>query len=350
MTERPSAHAVEFVDVASMAKWIQKDGVGNIIAGMVDFLEEDFKKWQSFDKIPRVASHTPFGVIELMPTSDNITYSFKYVNGHPSNPARGFQTVTAFGLLADVDNGYPVFLAEMTLLTALRTAGVSAMVAKHLARKDSKKMAMIGTGSQSEFQALGMRAVLGIEDLSVYDVDPHAMEKFRRNLEPLGFRIHLAKDVDEAVEGADIITTCNADKQQAKVLLDRQVKPGVHLNAIGGDCPGKTELESEILDRSTVFVEFPPQTRIEGEIQQKDPDFPVVEFWKVLTGEEPGRVSDEQITLFDSVGFAIADFSGLRYARAATQDTDLQQFIDLVASPDDPKDLYSLVNVNVPVG
>ena len=70
--------------------------------------------------------------------------------------------------------------------------------------------------------------------------------------------------------------------------------------------PGKTELESEILDRSTVFVEFPPQTRIEGEIQQKDPDFPVVEFWKVLTGEEPGRVSDEQITLFDSVGFAIA--------------------------------------------
>ena len=124
MTERPSAHAVEFVDVASMAKWIQKDGVGNIIAGMVDFLEEDFKKWQSFDKIPRVASHTPFGVIELMPTSDNITYSFKYVNGHPSNPARGFQTVTAFGLLADVDNGYPVFLAEMTLLTALRTAGV----------------------------------------------------------------------------------------------------------------------------------------------------------------------------------------------------------------------------------
>ena len=66
MTERPSAHAVEFVDVASMAKWIQKDGVGNIIAGMVDFLEEDFKKWQSFDKIPRVASHTPFGVIELL--------------------------------------------------------------------------------------------------------------------------------------------------------------------------------------------------------------------------------------------------------------------------------------------
>ena len=103
--------------------------------------------------------------------------------------------------------------------------------------------------------------------------------------------------------------------------------------------PARPSWKARFLDRSTVFVEFPPQTRIEGEIQQKDPDFPVVEFWKVLTGEEPGRVSDEQITLFDSVGFAIADFSALRYAREATRGTDLQQFIDLVANPDDPKDL-----------
>ncbi|GGH66149.1 ornithine cyclodeaminase [Rothia aerolata] len=339
----------QFVDVKSMAAWIQRDGVENIISGMVPYIEEDFKKWERFDKIPRVASHTPFGVIELMPTSDNETYSFKYVNGHPSNPARGFQTVTAFGLLADVDNGYPVFLAEMTLLTALRTAGVSAMVAKKLARPDSKRMAMIGAGSQSEFQALGMRAVLGIEDLSIYDTDPDAMEKFRRNMEPLGFRIHLASSVDEAVADADIITTCTADKAQNTILSDAQVKPGVHLNAVGGDCPGKTELDSAILDRSTVFVEFPPQTRIEGEIQQKDDDFPVVEFWKVLTGDAPGRTSDEEITLFDSVGFAIADFSGLRYCRDATKDSDLQQFIDLVAEPDDPKDLFSLVKVGAPV-
>ena len=71
-----------------------------------------------FDKIPRIASHTPFGVIELMPTSDLETYAFKYVNGHPSNPAGGHQTVTAFGVLADVANGYPTFWSEMTVLTA----------------------------------------------------------------------------------------------------------------------------------------------------------------------------------------------------------------------------------------
>lgn len=340
----------QFVDVTSMSRWIQREGVEKIIGTMVEYLERDFSRWEKFDKIPRVASHTPFGVIELMPTSDGEEYSFKYVNGHPFNPARGFQTVTAFGVLADVDNGYPTFLAEMTLLTALRTAATSAMVGRKLARQDSKVMAMIGAGSQAEFQALGFRAVLGIETLRVFDIDPKALEKLRRNLEPLGFEITAAGSVDEAVEGADIITTCTADKAQNTILSDAQVKPGVHLNAVGGDCPGKTELEAGILRRADVFVEFPPQTRIEGEIQQVEADFEVTEFWKVLTGKAEGRTSDEQITLFDSVGFAIADFSALRCLRDWTKDTDLQAYIELVADPEDPKDLYSLVNALKPVG
>ncbi|MCS6712715.1 ornithine cyclodeaminase [Brachybacterium sp. EF45031] len=339
----------DLLDVEAMARWIQRDGVENILRGMAEYVEADYRRWQYFDKTPRVASHTPFGVIELMPTSDGELYSFKFVNGHPSNPARGFQTVTAFGALADVGNGYPIFLAEMTLLTALRTAATSAMVAKHLARPDSRVSAMIGSGSQSEFQALGLRATLGIEDLRIYDVDPQAMEKMRRNLEPLGFRIHRAASAREAVEGADIVTTCTADKALATILTDDMITPGMHLNAIGGDCPGKTELDAAILDRGPVFVEFAPQTRIEGEIQQKPEDFPVTELWEVLTGKHPGRTSTEEITIFDSVGFAINDFSGLRYARDANLGTELMGQVDLVADPEDPKDLFSLVDVLAPV-
>ena len=340
----------QFVDVQNMTKWIQSEGVEPILTGMSGYLEADFARWERFDKIPRVANHTPFGVIELMPTSDNDEYAFKYVNGHPSNPARGFQTVTAFGMLADVDNGYPTFLAEMTLLTALRTAATSAMVAKHLARPESEVMAMIGAGSQAEFQALAFRAMLGIQQLRAYDVDPAAVSKLRRNLEPLGFTIVDAASVDEAVAGADIITTCTADKANNTILSSEQVTPGVHINGVGGDCPGKTELAPEILTRGRVFVEYPEQTRIEGEIQQMSPDFPVVEFWKVLTGAEPGRASAEEITIFDSVGFAIADFSALRYLRDATVGTTLQTHIDLIADPEDPKDLFSLVNSMKPVG
>lgn len=344
-----SASPTRFVDVANMARWIQRDGVEAICAAMIGYLEADYRRWQQFDKTPRIANHTPFGVIELMPTSDSELYSFKYVNGHPSNPARGFQTVTAFGVLADVDNGYPVFLAEMTLLTALRTAATSAMVARRLAHPDSQRMALIGAGSQAEFQALAFRAALGIEKLIAYDVDPRAVAKLRRNLEPLGFDIHEASDVNEAVTGADIITTCTADKAQNKVLTSAQVQLGVHINAVGGDCPGKTELEAEILHRGSVFVEFTEQTRIEGEIQQMDPDFPVTEFWEVLTDAAPGRTSEEQITIFDSVGFAISDFSALRCLRDLTAGSGLQAEIDLVASPEDPKDLFSLVNSLKPV-
>lgn len=340
----------QFVDVQNMSTWIQRAGVEPIMTGLTEYLEADFARWDRFDKVPRVASHTPFGVIELMPTSDHDEYAFKYVNGHPSNPARGFQTVTAFGMLADVDNGYPTMLAEMTLLTALRTAATSAMVAKHTARSDADVMAMVGAGSQAEFQALAFRAVLGIHRLRVFDVDPAAVIKLRRNLEPLGFEILSAASVEEAVAGADIITTCTADKAKNAVLTSDLVVPGVHLNAVGGDCPGKTELDREILGRGRVFVEYPEQTRIEGEIQQMPPDFPVVEFWKVLTGAEQGRRSADEITVFDSVGFAIADFSALRYLRDATAGTSLQVEIDLIADPEDPKDLFSLVTSLKPVG
>lgn len=340
----------QFVDVGSMATWIQRQGVESIMTGMVGYLEADFARWERFDKVPRVASHTPFGVLELMPTADHAEYAFKYVNGHPSNPARGFQTVTAFGMLADVDNGYPTFLAEMTLLTALRTAATSAMVARHLARPDSTVMSMIGAGSQAEFQALAFRAITGIDRLRVFDVDPAAVAKLRRNLEPLGFDILAAGSVEEALAGADVITTCTADKANNQILSSAQIRPGVHINGVGGDCPGKTELDPEILTRARVFVEYPEQTRIEGEIQQMAPDFPVVEFWKVLTGAEQGRRSAEEITVFDSVGFAIADFSALRYLRDATTDTALQTHIDLIADPDDPKDLFSLVGSLKPVG
>jgi ornithine cyclodeaminase len=339
-----------FVDVHNMVRWAAGRGPENIISGMIRYLEDDFRRWESFDKTPRVASHTPFGVIELMPTSDHETYGFKYVNGHPSNPARGFQTVTAFGVLADVHNGYPTFLTEMTVLTALRTAATSGMVAKKLARADSRVMAMIGSGSQSEFQALAFRSALGISTLRVWDTDPAALEKFVANMAPLGFDITIATSAADAVRGADVITTCTADKANATVLTADLIEPGVHINAIGGDCPGKTELEPAILGLGDVFVEYAPQTRIEGEIQHMSADFGVTEFWQVLTDRAPGRTANAQITIFDSVGFAIEDFSALRFVRDAVDGTEFFVEIDLVASPEDPKNLFGLVGALSPVG
>ena len=334
---------VRFVDVPNMRRWLVDTGIERAIEGIAETLVEDFKRWEDFDKTPRVASHSHIGVIELMPASDGRQYGFKYVNGHPSNPARGLQTVTAFGVLADVDSGYPTLWSEMTILTALRTAATSAMVARVLAPEGATTMAMIGTGSQSEFQALAFRALLGIRSLRIWDTDPHAMDVFEANMRPLGFDIVRAASGAEAVQGAQIITTCTADKANATVLTDDMVGPGVHVNAIGGDCPGKTELDASILHRGDIFVEYPPQTRIEGEIQQLDPEYPVIELWRVLRGEAAGRTSAEQITIFDSVGFAIEDFSALRYLDSAIDGTDYFTEVDIIAEPADPKNLFALV-------
>ncbi|GGA05813.1 ornithine cyclodeaminase [Neptunicoccus cionae] len=334
---------VPFVSVDNMMRLIHFVGLETMLTEIADYIEEDFKRWELFDKTPRVASHSSEGVIELMPTSDGEVYGFKYVNGHPKNTKEGLQTVTAFGLLANVGNGYPVLLSEMTILTALRTAATSAMVAKHLAPKGAKTLAMIGNGAQSEFQALAMKAIVGVEKLRLFDIDSAATAKAMKNLEGQGLELVACKTPEEAIEGAQIITTCTADKQYATILTDNMVGAGVHINAIGGDCPGKTELHADILKRSDVFVEYPPQTRVEGEIQQMPEDFAVTEMWQVINGTAKGRTSDRQITLFDGVGFAVEDFSALRYVRDRLKNTMFYQDLDMLADPDDPRDLFGMV-------
>ena len=344
MTPSPSQKAlVPFVSVDHMMQLINHTGLTQMMIGLSEYIESDFKRWELFDKTPRVASHSAEGVIELMPTSDGEVYGFKYVNGHPKNTKDGLQTVTAFGLLADVTTGYPVLLSEMTLLTALRTAATSAMAAKFLAPKGATTMAMIGNGAQSEFQSLAMQAICGITHVRLYDINPLATGKAAAHLAAAGLKVTACKTAQEAIEGAEIITTCTADKQYATILTDNMVGSGVHINAIGGDCPGKTELHRDILLRSDIFVEFPPQTRIEGEIQQLPDDYPVQPLWKVIMGQTIGRRSDTQITLFDSVGFAIEDFSSLRYIRDLIKGTDFFSPLDMLADPDDPRDLYGML-------
>tara|TARA_R110002072_G_scaffold35754_3_gene105466 strand:+ start:1048 stop:2100 length:1053 start_codon:yes stop_codon:yes gene_type:complete len=334
---------VHYASVKNVISLVVDMGPEAFLAGLTSHIEEDFKRWEQYEKAPRIASHSKNGVIELMPASDGVTYGFKLVNGHPKNTASGLQTVTALGVLSDVATGYPTFISEMTLLTALRTAAMSALAAKHLARPDAKTMAMIGLGAQSEFQTLAFKRILGIDRVQVYDIDPAATRKYLANMANQGLTLVVANDVAEAVAGADIITTVTADKRNATILSDNLVGAGVHINAIGGDCPGKTELAPAILTKADIFVEFPEQTRIEGEIQQLAPDHPVTELWQVITGDAKGRTSAKQITIFDSVGFAIEDVSALTYLRDLLRDSPYFEELDLLAEPEDPRNLYGMI-------
>jgi ornithine cyclodeaminase len=336
---------VKFFGVQELIELLRTIGVEEFLSNLIRYTRDDFLRWPQFEKSPRLASHSANGVIELMPTSDGELYSFKYVNGHPINTQFRKLTVTAFGVLADVRSGYPLLISEMTISTALRTAATSALAGSYLARRGSRVMALIGLGAQAEFQALAFKAAVGIEQLRVFDVDPAAVAKFGINLRGSGLDVIVTDSVASAVAGADIVTTATASKRNAVILTSDMIGPGVHINAIGGDCPGKTELDRQLLERGRIFVEYLPQSRVEGEIQQLSVDAGITELWEVLAGKRPGRVSAADVTIFDSVGFAIEDFSLLRYLYDLSNTMAVYQLIDLVPQLDDPKDLFGLLRV-----
>lgn len=340
---------VEYIGIEEIQRLVGRMGPAAFMKGLAAEIEADYRRWGEFDKSARHAIHSHGGVIELMPTSDGRMYSFKYVNGHPGNTAHGLLTVTAFGVLADVETGYPLLLSELTVTTALRTAAMSALAAKWMARPDSRVMALIGNGAQSEFQAIAFHHMLGIKQIRLHDLDILATEKLAGNLRRLGLpgmQITCCGSTAEAVQGADIVTTLTADKRNAIILTPGMVAPGMHINAVGGDSPGKTELHADILRRSDarVVVEYAPQSRVEGEIQQMPASFAVTEFAEVLRGAAPGRASPAEVTIFDSVGFALEDYSALRYLyKLQLDNTEGRRQIDLIPQPANPKNLFALL-------
>lgn len=325
-------------------------GLPEVLRLMAGAIQADFCRWADFDKVARVASHSRAGVIELMPIADATDYSFKYVNGHPGNTRAGLPTVMAFGVLADVATGQPTLLSELTITTALRTAATSVVAARVLARPGSRTMALIGNGAQSEFQALAFHHLLGINTLQVFDTDPVATAKLQRHLRLVpGLQVVACSSTAQAVRGADIVTTVTADKRNATIITPEMIESGMHLNAVGGDCPGKTELHPGVLQGASVFVEYEPQSRIEGDIQQMPADFAVTELWRVLSGQAPGRRSAAEVTVFDSVGFALEDFAALRLMGALAKGLGLGQAVNLIPALHDPKDLFSQLGGPSPV-
>jgi ornithine cyclodeaminase len=231
----------------------------------------------------------------------------------------------------------------MTILTALRTAATSAVAARYMATPGSTTMGLIGTGAQAEFQTLAFAYLMGVKAIRYFDVDPYAMEKFEHNLRDTPLTLIRCSSPEETIDGVRLITTATAAKRHQVLFPGVLVSAGAHLNAIGGDCPGKTELDPTLLSRARTVVEYLPQSRIEGEIQQCRDSGHVVELWEVVSGIKPGRVSDDEITIFDSVGFALEDFATLRYVQRMCQETGISVSCPLVPKPRDPRNLFGYI-------
>jgi len=323
------------------AKDIAHYSFDSLFADALRYLEADLARWQEFKKSSRHATHFDHGVFELMPVADDSYYTYKYVNAHPGNPTHGKLSIVALGMLADVATGYPQLVCDMTLLTAIRTAAMSAIAAKHLADKDSRVLGLIGTGAQSEFQVHAMREVFPLTSVRYFDRDEEAMAKFARNLRGSGLTLIACKSAEEVVqEKLDILTTCICEKAKVQLFRYDAVKDNdrLFINAIGGDCPGKTELDPDVLRHGRIVVEFYEQTKREGEIQNLAGATVCDELWEIVQGKKAGRRKEDRIIVFDSVGFALADFSMLRmmYERGIGRN------IALLPELKNPKDLFAI--------
>lgn len=335
---------MKVLSVDDFSKLITTHSMEAFMRDLLDALKRDYARWDEFDKIPRPGMKAPDGIMELMPICDSTYYTYKYVNCHPMNPLQGKQTVVATGQLATVDTGYPLMISEMTIMTAIRTAANSALAADLMARQDSKVLGMIGTGAQSEFQVHALRLVRHITTVKYYDTDPVAMQKFAANMADAGLELIACDSAEEAVRGSDIITVCTARYEHLDILQDAWVKPGMHINAIGGDSPGKTELELSILPRARVVVEYFDQAIHEGEIQRLGEEaareLVYAELTELVNGTKTGRDSDEDITLFDSVGIGLEDYSVLRLSYELATKYNIGSEIELIPPITDPKNLY----------
>jgi ornithine cyclodeaminase len=335
---------MKILTVNDILRLIDIVGIESFFSRLIIALKQDFARWPAFYKSARHATHYAHGVIELMPCSDDSLYAFKYVNGHPGNTAEGRLSVIAIGQLSEVASGYPLMICEMTLLTAFRTAATGVLAASYLARPDSNVLAVIGTGAQSEFQVLGFNGVFPLRQIRFFDLDIGAMRKFARNLLAYPFELVPCRSIKEAVRDADIIVTATAAKKRQSLFALENIAPGTHIQAIGGDCPGKTELSHALLSAAKLVVEYIPQALVEGEVQQCDASHVHAELWELVGGHKPGRENAQEITVFDSVGFALEDFSVLRLVYELACMHHLGTDMPLIPDLDDPKDLFGLLS------
>ncbi len=339
---------MKIITVEVLSHLIKRHGLENFLRDLMVALKRDFGRWQNFTKMPRPSMHVPGGVLELMPICDNeLYYTFKYVNCHPKNPFIGQQTVVATGQLSRIDTGYPLMFCEMTILTALRTAAATAIVSDLMARTDARVMAIIGTGAQSEFQVRATQLVRDISEVRFFDIDAKAMDKFQKNMAHPSLALTRCKSAQEAVQGSDIITVVTACKAHVDVVKNDWIRDGMHINALGGDTVGKTELELSILPRSKIVVEYFDQSFVEGEIQRvslkQAKKLVFAELRELVSGKKNGRENDQEITLYDSVGIALEDYSALRLTYDLAEKYHLGEERNMTPALDNPKDLISIL-------
>lgn len=210
--------------------------------------------------------------------------------------------------LADLETGDVLAMMDSIVITAERTAIAGALAADVLARKETPRVAVIGAGTQGEAQVRALKLVRRVERVDVVDNIPERAERYRAQVGPaLGVDVAVHDTVASAVRDADVIITATWSK--TPFLTRAMVKPGVHITAVGADEPAKGEVDAELIASSLFVCDDRDLAARMGAIAGAGLDYDAIhaELGEVIAGVKPGRTSDDQITIFGTVGLAFQD-------------------------------------------
>jgi L-lysine cyclodeaminase len=337
------------LSAAEMRTIVDKIGRDQIMNRIVDRLGTDLKNvfegalFLSPERAGFERESPAGGVLEWMPhrrPGDSSTV--KLVSYSPANPDR-FGLPTILGTIARIDDrtGRTTVLADGLLLTAMRTAAASALASRVLASPDSSVLGIVGTGAQAVTQAHALSLQHPIRRVMAWDVAPAHLASFAERVAFLGIEV-VAADPQDILSTSDIVcTTTSVAVGAGPVLPDRGWKDGLHINAVGSDLIGKTELPRRLLEAALVCPDHRAQAVREGECQQLPASLVGPSLDELCARPEAFRDAIGRLTVFDSTGFALEDHSALDVFVEAAEEFGIGTELPFEFQPADPLDPYS---------
>ncbi|MFM1892775.1 MAG: hypothetical protein RLZ44_1852 [Pseudomonadota bacterium] len=323
-------------DIVALARRL---GIRPLLRQVTDTLAEDFGRCTHLPGPVPCLLPTPSGEIALRPWSDGHYFGFKYEAHQPAGVGAGRPNRRSLGVLGLVETGEPLLLADMTLLTALRTAATAALGARLLARPDSRTLAVLGTGAQSEFLVLALLEQLPLREVRYFDPDLHAMMKFARNIEDAVCCLEPCGNVAETLQRADVVVAATSAPQKLRLLEGGLVPAGAHVHALADGELAQAGLDPALLARSRLAVD----ARRSGDAAEAG-------LQQLLRGDVSLREAPDDLTLLVSTGVGLQDFSALRTVHALADSLGIGDALGLLAQPEDPKDLYRMLTRESPRG
>ncbi len=259
----------------------------------------------------------------LMPAWSRAFTGLKTVVVKTDNPAQGLPTITASYLLIDNRTGAPVAMMDGTELTRRRTAAASALAADYLARKDAKRMLMVGTGALGGHFVRAHAAVRPIREVLLYNRTPGKAKSLAADLARDGFSASVVSDLEDAMADADIISCATTSTEP--ILRGQWLRPGTHVDLAGAFKPQMRETDGEVIARARVYVDTRDGAEAEaGDLLQAQAEgkFRMEaiqgDLFGLCRGKTGGRRNAEEITLFKSCGTALEDLAAaaLIYSRS----------------------------------